>query len=345
MVNPMIFSARPFMAAVTCLFVVAVQAQTPPAATMADASGPANVQLLQRIQSSAQNLDYAGVFTYQQGAAMQSSRVTHISDDQGEHERLEVLDGQPMEFLRHDDEVQCLIPHKRAILIEKRTARDRFPGLMQQGKAEQLAQHYSVSVDPQSERVADRDCQVINLQPKDGDRYGYRLCADTSSGLLLKAQTLARAPAGGDPVVVEQVSFITLYVGGEIDPKQLKSRWSTKDWKVVRANLTPTDLAAHGWSVGEPAGFHQVTQVQRSIGGKPDVKQVMLSDGLAAISIFIEPFSPTHPQQVGSSSRGAIHVVGRRLGDYWITVLGEAPLATIQQVAQSINYKPVSRNP
>lgn len=343
MVNPMVFSARPFMVAIACLFVVAAQAQSLPAAS--DAPVSASVQLLQRIQSSAQELDYAGVFTYQQGAAMQSSRVTHVADAQGEHERLEVLDGQPLEFLRNNDEVQCLIPHKKAILIEKRAARDRFPGLLQQGKAEQLAQHYTVSVESQPERVADRDCQVINLQPKDSDRYGYRLCADTSSGLLLKAQTLARSSPTAEPVVVEQVAFITLHVGGEVDPKQLKTRWTTKDWKVVRTDLTPTDLAAHGWTVGEPAGFHQVTQVQRSIGGKPDVKQVMLSDGLAAISVFIEPFSAGHPQQVGSSSRGAIHVVGRRLGDYWITVLGEAPLATIQQVAQSIDYKPVSRKP
>jgi sigma-E factor negative regulatory protein RseB len=339
----MILSARPFMAVMACLLAVAVQAQTP--VTPNEAPVSADMQLLQRIQSSAQELDYAGVFTYQQGASMQSSRVTHISDAKGERERLEVLDGQPLEFLRNNDEVQCLIPHKKAILIETRTARDRFPGLLQQGKAEQLAQHYSISVEPQPERVADRDCQVINLQPKDVGRYGYRLCADTSSGLLLRAQTLAHTPGVADPVVVEQVAFITLHVGNEVDPKQLKTRWSTKDWKVVKTNVTPTDLATYGWTVGEPAGFHLVTQVQRSIGGKTDVKQVMLSDGLAAISVFIEPFSAGHPQQIGVSSRGAINVVGRRLGSYWITVLGEAPLATIQQVAQSIDYKPVSRNP
>ncbi|SIL35814.1 MucB/RseB family [Mycobacteroides abscessus subsp. abscessus] len=69
----------------------------------------------------------------------------------------------------------------------------------------------------------------------------------------------------------------------------------------------------------------------------------MLSDGLAAISIFIEPFTAAHPQQVGSNSRGAIHVVGRRLGDYWITVLGEAPLGTIQRVAESVDHQPAPR--
>jgi len=338
-VQPVLQSARPFVAVLTCVLAVAVHAQGIAGQGQGDTAAAANVSLLQRIQNSAQQLNYTGVFTYQQGASMQSSRVTHIADSKGEHERLEILDGQPLEFLRENDDIQCLIPAKKAILVEKRTTRDRFPGLML-GKADQLAANYNVTVDPQSERVADRDCQVINVQPKDNDRYGYRLCADTSSGLLLRAQTLS-SEAG----VVEQVAFMTLQVGSDVDAAQLKPKWSTKDWKVIRAQLTPTDLAANGWSVAETAGFHTVTQLQRSMGGKQNVKQIMLSDGLAAISIFIEPFSNAHPQQVGSSSRGAIHVVGRRLGDYWITVLGEAPLGTIQRVAASVDYHPVSRRP
>jgi len=317
--------------AVLCLLPVAIQAQTPTPAA------PANdIELLQRIQASARELDYSGVFAYQQGASMQSSRITHVFDGKSERERLELLDGQPLEFLRKDDEIKCLLPEKRAVLVETRTARDRFPGLMI-GNAEQLVEHYEVSVEREPQRVADRDCQVITLRPRDNDRYGYRLCADSSSGLLLRAQTLSP-----EDEVVEQVAFIALQVGADVDRKQLKPRWKTEGWRVVRTHLNPVKLADLGWKVGEPAGFHKMMEVQRSMGGKPDVKQVMLSDGLAAISVFIEPYSEAHPRQVGPGSRGAIHVVGRRLGDHWITVLGEAPLGTIQQIADSISYTPVS---
>lgn len=337
MEHPMMGSARPWILAVSCLLGAAVQAQ--PTQTT-DAATVASVQLLDRVQKSAQELAYSGVFTYQQGPSMQSSRVTHIADARGERERLEVLDGQPLEFLRNNDEVQCLIPEHRAVLVEKRPARDRFPGLIQ-GKASQLAEYYQVSVEPQHERVADRDCQIINLQAKDDNRYGYRLCADTESGLLLRTQTLA-----ADNVVVEQVAFITLQIGEGVDPKQLKPKWNTKDWKVIKTKMTPTDISASGWSVGETHGFTRVTQVQRSMGGKPNVKQIMLSDGLAAISVFIEPMAAGHPQQVSATSRGAIHAVGRRIGDHWITVLGEAPLETIQRVAQSVSYtKPEAPKP
>ncbi len=325
-------SSTRFLAfALLCLLAFGAQAQSPAPPVLQGS----DTELLRRIQTSARELDYSGVFAYQQGASMQSSRITHVFDGKSERERLELLDGQPLEFLRKDDEIQCLLPQKRAVLVESRTARDRFPGLML-GRAEQLAQHYEVSVAPEPERVADRDCQVITLRPKDGDRYGYRLCADSSSGLLLRAQTLSP-----EEEVVEQVAFIALQVGAEVDRKQLKPRWKTEGWRVVRAHLNPVNLSELGWKVGEPAGFHKMMEVQRSMGGKPDVKQVMLSDGLAAVSVFIEPYSDDHPRQVGPGARGAIHVVGRRLGDHWITVLGEAPLGTIQQIADSISYTPV----
>ncbi|VCU72104.1 Sigma-E factor regulatory protein RseB precursor [Pigmentiphaga humi] len=328
----MVSSTRFLAWAMLCLMAATAPVQAEAPAPSSDA------RLLQRIQEAARELDYSGVFAYQQGSSMQSSRVTHVFDGKSERERLELLDGQPLEFLRKDDEIQCLLPQKHAILVETRTARDRFPGLMI-GGADQLMAHYDVSIGEQLERVADRDCQVITLQPKDGDRYGYRLCADSESGLLLRTQTLSP-----EDDVVEQVAFIALQVGADVDRKQLKPRWKTEGWRVVRTSLNPVDLADLGWTVGEPAGFRRILEVQRSMGGKPDVKQVMLSDGLAAISIFIEPYGNgnKHPQQTGPGARGAVNVVGRRLGDYWITVLGEAPTGTIQQVANSISYAPAA---
>ena len=57
------------------------------------------VQLLSRIQQAARKQDYAGVFMYQQGEMIQSSRLVHVLDGTGERERLEILDGQPREYL------------------------------------------------------------------------------------------------------------------------------------------------------------------------------------------------------------------------------------------------------
>lgn len=84
------------------------------------------VLLLSSIQQAARKQDYAGVFMYQQGESIQSSRLVHVLDGTGERERLEILDGQPREYLRHNEDVQCLIPERKTVLLERRRG-DRFP--------------------------------------------------------------------------------------------------------------------------------------------------------------------------------------------------------------------------
>ncbi len=59
-----------------------------------------------------------------------------------------------------------------------------------------------------------------------------------------------------------------------------------------------------------------------------EVSRIVFSDGLAAISVLIEP-----------DSQGAMNVLGRRQGDHWLTVVGEVPAAAIRQVSNSIELK------
>ncbi len=66
--------------------------------------------VLRQIQEAARQLNYVGVYAYQQGDFIESSRITHQFDGKQERERVEVLDCAPREYLRVDDEVQCLIP-------------------------------------------------------------------------------------------------------------------------------------------------------------------------------------------------------------------------------------------
>lgn len=296
--------------------------------------------LLGRIQDAARKLDYAGIFTYQQGEMIQSSRLVHVVDGTGERERLEVLDGEPREYLRHNDDVQCLVPEHKTVLVQHKRA-DRFPGLLL-GEAPGLSKFYRIRTDPTPHRVAGRECRMITIEPLDKQRYGYRLCADMENNLLLKAQTLSASNT-----VVEQVAFTALRIGPEVNPKQLESRWATQDWKVMQSAMKPVDLAALGWRIHMPAGFVQVSQVARTMGQGDAVSQIVLSDGLAAISVFIEPFDKKRNshQPHGAYRRGAINVYGTRIADFWLTALGEVPAATLEQLAQSTEYVPPAAAP
>lgn len=322
--------------ALTALLFVGLSAWRDTGRAAQAAAPTSTLQLLYDIQQAARKQDYAGVFMYQEGEAIQSSRLVHVIDGTGERERLEILDGKPREYLRHNDEIQCLIPERKTVLMEPRPG-DRFPGLLL-GNPVGLAQYYDIHVQGNLHRVADRKCRIITIHPRDGQRYGYRLCADVQTNLLLRAQTLDH-----DQSVIEQVSFTSIRVGEHVEPKELISPWNTRDWKVVQPSVEPVDLAAQGWRIPAPGGFVAVMQVARSMG-RSNVNQLVLSDGLAAISVFIEPYDKQRDQLTadGAVRRGAINIYRTRIADFWLTALGEVPVATLKQLATSTEYVPVS---
>ncbi|MBP0596855.1 MucB/RseB C-terminal domain-containing protein [Herbaspirillum sp. LeCh32-8] len=313
------------------------------APAVADEAAASSAQAqLKKLQSAAQRLSYSGTFVYQQANQMRTSRITHVLAGKNELEKLEVLDGKPREYLRNNDDVACYIPEAKTVLIEKRVTRDVFPAILG-ASPEDLANHYNVSMGPE-ERVAGRDCQAIVLEPRDKLRYGYRFWADKQTGLLLRAQTL-----DGRGEVVEQISFTQVEIG-PIDRARVRPSYAdTHGWRVERAAMSQVDLSA--WNVTPPSGFRKIQEVRRLISDTPpsgaapaqskpserEVSQIVFSDGLAAISVFIEPGSQNRNE--GAVQQGAMNIVGRRQGDYWLTVVGEVPAAAIRQVSNSIELK------
>ncbi|HEY9278873.1 MAG TPA: MucB/RseB C-terminal domain-containing protein [Eoetvoesiella sp.] len=308
----------------------------PSLAADADQTGSKALPILQKVQAAARELDYAGVFTYQQGAAMQSNQVIHVVDGTGERERLSMLDGPAREFLRHNDTVQCLIPEQKLVLIEPRHG-ERFPGVLI-GDGKKISKFYTLKISSESNRIAGRDCTTLELTPKDDYRYGYNFCVDTETNLLIKAQTL-----NGPNELVDQILFTSLQIGSAVPADQLKSQWNTRDWKILQMPIQPIDLSKLGWRIASPPGFDSITQVSRPMKGGKSVKQLVMSDGLAAISVFIEPYdSSRKPLSAGAATRGAINIYGARIGDHWLTAIGEVPADTLRELAERTEYVPLA---
>src|SRR6185437_7392852 len=139
-------------------------------------------------------------FVFQQANQVQTSRVTHVLDGKTELEKLEILDGRPREYIRVNDEVACYIPEIHTVIKEKRSSPESFPGMIA-ANATDLSEHYDIKKGDVT-RIAGYDCQTILLEPKDALRYGYRLCGERNSGLLLGAQTV-----NSQNQVLEQISF------------------------------------------------------------------------------------------------------------------------------------------
>ena len=81
----------------------------------------------------------------------------------------------------------------------------------------------------------------------------------------------------------------------------------------------------------------------RSFGGHPNVLQIVFSDGLAAVSIFIEPLREGQSTQDTAATKGAINMLGKRLGNDWMTVLGEVPAPTLRQFAAAVEPQPAAK--
>lgn len=330
------------LAATACVVVMAVpvaSGQSAPsgaAPVRAGAAERTELQWLQAIQSAAQRLNYVGTIVFQQGGAVRTSRIVHYFDGSVSHERMQMLDGKPREFIRRDREVQCLYPDLRRVLIERRPD-PNFPSLGG-GPPSEILERYALRLGD-IERVAGSDCRVMLLEPRDALRYGYRLCADLVSALLLKAETLN---ARQEPL--EQLAFADLRVGERVDRAQLRPSWSIDGWKVERSELQPADFAGSGWVVPTPPGFRKLREVARMMpagaDGRPARKamQAVFSDGLATLSVFIEPDSNAAPDEM-THAHGATSGFARRVSDARVTVIGEVPPETARAVALSVEFR------
>jgi sigma-E factor negative regulatory protein RseB len=294
----------------------------------ARAQSPEALDWLRKIHDATQRLSYSGTFVYQNGGRSETSKITRYVDPGGDIEKLEVMDGVPREIVRTRDTVRCYLPESKVVKVDRRSAERGFPALLPERVAA-LAHHYDISLG-ETRRIAGFDCQSVVLTPKDNLRYGYKLYADSASGMLLKAITFDSA--GQD---VEQFMFTQLTLGN-ISRDRVRPRYAAGSWRIEDAAAAPAHLA--GWSLNaELPGFRKVTELKRRLESKP-VGQVVYSDGLAAVSVFIEPLEG-RSVPTGLASMGAIHIYTREVADHRITVVGEAPALSVQRIADAVEYR------
>ena len=295
----------------------------------AQAQSPETLGWLRKMYDASQRLSYSGTFVYQQGARSETSRITRYGA--GDIERLEVLDGMPREIVRTRGTVRCYLPDSKVVKVENRAADRTFPALLPE-KVGELSRHYDISLG-EARRIAGFDCQAILLKPKDNLRYGYRLYADAASGMLLKAMTV---DAGGD--TIEQFSFTQLSIGN-VTRDMVRPRHAAGSWRIDNADASPAHLA--GWSLSaELPGFRKIVELKRRLGESRQAGQVVYSDGLAAVSVFIEPLDAARRDalRTGLASVGAIHIYTREVANHVVTVVGEAPAASVQRIADAVEY-------
>ena len=101
-----------------------------------------------------------------------------------------------------------------------RQARQLFK-LNTSDKVGNIAEHYSVSHLGQA-RVANRNCEQVQVIPKDAYRYGYNLCIDSENQLLVSSE-LADINGG----ILESYKFVSVNFD-KVDVSEIRSETPPK---------------------------------------------------------------------------------------------------------------------
>ena len=161
----------------------------------------------------------------------------------------------------------------------------------------------------------------------------------------MKLQTLDT-----DGKVIEQAAFSELQLDAPVKMDKLIQMMGKLDgYRVEKPVLVKTTASAEGWALKAPvAGFNAMSCYKRPVSAATGTAntaagegplQWVFSDGLASVSIFVEPLDRQRHIRESSLSLGATQTMTRRLDGYWITLVGEVPIATLRLFASGLERR------
>ena len=297
--------------------------------------------VLQKSAHAARELNYQGVFVYQNGKQSRSVQITHMNNAGQELTRNVVLDNnitsgkanQPREVYSQGKDIVIFRPENQKMVIEKRRGQNLFPAMLPTDLVA-IKTSYTARLGA-LEYVAGREAQIVELVPNDAFRYSYKIWADTEYGLLLKMTLL-----DSKNLTLEQIEFNQLSMLNSHDENWFKPQIDVQKSYVMQ-DATAINQITNDWIVSElPTGYAKVDHRTVVVPGKTvPVDQIIFSDGIASISLFIEPLTKgTHPK-MGHMQIGSTNICANVINGYQVTVVGEVPAATVMQIAKAVSFK------
>jgi sigma-E factor negative regulatory protein RseB len=318
---------------------------TVPAVSATPAESRSINDWLVRMHEASRKRSYIGTFVVSSGGAMSSAKIWHVCEGDQQMERVETLTGAPRSIFRHNDQVVTFMPDHKVVRSEKRESLGMFPQLLQSTDS-RIADYYKVRQEG-VERVAGVEADIVVLVPKDNMRFGYRVWTEQKKGLVVKLQTLDT-----DGKVLEQAAFSELQLDAPVKMDKLLHMMGKVDgYRVEKPVLVKTTASAEGWVLKAPiAGFRPMSCYKRPVSAAgpsgpvagvagEEPLQWIFTDGLASVSIFVEPFDRQRHDRESSLSMGATQTITRQLDTYWVTVMGEVPMATLKLFANGLERK------
>lgn len=273
---------------------------------------------LQRMGQALQHTDYRGVLIYSQGGPMHGVQVYRAGGD-APRERLISLDGAEREVLREGHRVVCQRGGSTPVT--------GLPGGPDGGATDAgVLENYQLKLEGQ-DRVAGLAVQIVTIEPRDAFRYGQRLWLEQETALPLRSVLF-----GSDARVASQSLFAQIELGYRPDAAELGDCGNASAPET--SSPEPVNEPSH-WAIRDlPPGFRLLRTLRDA--QRAGAEHHVYGDGLALVSVYIEPRAAAVEPLSGSAQRGALHLFGRALGGVHITVVGEVPALTVERMAQGM---------
>jgi len=291
---------------------------------------------IQKMSDAMRNLNYRGNFVYLHEGQLESMEISHARDSSGEKERLISLNGEAREVLRDNQNLTCIWPSSRKVVVDN-VRKNSFSPIFIPEDIARIEKSYEMKIIGR-DRIANMATVVVQINPRDNLRYGMKFWINEANGLMMKSSLINEH---GEEV--EQVMFtsIELFEGGETLVLDTISQLDDS-YTMIRFHSGDSSMpftVDNAWQLVTPPGcFWRDSALKRkSPGSDYFVQQMVYTDGLASLSVFIERHTGGTP--AGSSSMGAVNAYIRILNDHSITAIGEVPAITVRQVAESITYQ------
>jgi len=287
--------------------------------------------ILEKSAKASQQLNYEGVFHSQSSSESNSTHVIHANIDNKEYCLLKMLDGAPNEVFCSGDMVY--VTSQDGLLIKKRKNQFLFPSVLP-SDIKHLKKNYQLSFG-EKKRVADRMAQHIELKAKDNLRFNYHIWIDDKNLLPLKLIV-----TNNKNITIEQSTFTTIAFSEVIDKDIFEKNINLSEIYVAKNKFVENYVSNKFWNLKDlPSGFKEVDLISRRVNGLNLLDyQIIFSDGLAYVSLFIRPITRGTEPKEGTVAIGPTNISARYQDGYQIMSVGMVPPETVNTFSGAIEF-------
>ena len=298
---------------------------------LAENSGQAS-QWLERMTTAMSQMSYQGTFVYVRNGVVETMRITHVTDETGIRERLYSISGPHREVIRDQNGVRCVLADSSSVVEDQVVASSYFPEFPL-SIIDSDASGYRLETGGEA-RIAGHSARRVSISPEDDFRYGYDFWLEKDSGLLLKWVLFDDRHKP-----LAKLMFTDFAMGSAIDLDELESDTNADkfvEMQTLSSEQTVVSQSNPRWQPANlPPGF-QLTSHSHKTGEESVYEHMVYSDGLAAVSVYVEHQDSGPAVEAGVSQLGTNNAYTRKQGSLKITVIGEVPAITVKSIANEM---------